>query len=51
MHVNIQITSSHGQGNGSSLKGSYLRLTSHLLVCNPTLNIEFLKQIHVHYNI
>jgi len=24
--------------------------TKHMLVCNPTLGLEFLKQIHVHYN-
>jgi hypothetical protein len=40
-----------GKGSGASQEcGAISTFYEHLLLCNPTLNPNFLKEIQVHYN-
>jgi hypothetical protein len=51
IQVNIQTLSTNGQGDGPSLKGSYRStFAKHLLICDPTFGLKFLKQIQDHYD-
>jgi len=50
IEVTFQTIGTYGQGDGPSLGGSYLCLHKTLLVCDPILGLEFLKQIQIHYN-
>jgi len=44
IQVNIQTLGTNGQGDGPSLKGSYRStFAKHLLVCDPTFGLKFLK--------